>query len=227
MTYLGKGVYTLPSASRILKIDLGKMRRWVNGYTYRKSTNARSVKPLIKTEIEIHTDKVAISFLDLVELLFIKTFYEYGISISKIRNAADTASKLLNTSHPFAVRKMYTDGKGIFAKYAEENNDAHILDMLNQQFQIKEVIAPLLYECIDFDNYECAQKWWPLGKNNDVVLDPVRNFGRPILDRHNVRTELVYELYKAGHSLSEIREWYELDNTEVEAAIGFEQGLVA
>ena len=227
MTYLGKGIYTLPSASKIIKIDSQKMRRWVNGYTRQRNAEARYSEPLIKPEFEHGPDNAVLSFLDLMELLFIKNFVQHGISIQKIRKAAASAADLLDTSHPFAVRKMYTDGKGIFARYAEENRDSLLLDLICRQFQFDEVIAPLLYESIDFDVSDCARKWWPLGKDGNVVLDPQRNFGRPILDRHNVRTELIYELYKANRSVDEISDWYELDKGETEAAIGFEKGLAA
>jgi len=227
MTYLGKGIYTLPSASRIIKIDSQKMRRWVNGYTRQRDAEPHYSEPLIKPEFKHVPDNAVLSFLDLMELLFIKNFVQHGISIQKIRKAAASAAALLNTSHPFAVRKMYTDGKGIFARYAEENKDPLLLDLIHRQFQFDEVIAPLLYENIDFDVYDCARKWWPDGKNSGVVLDPQRNFGRPILDRHNVRTELIYELYKTNHSLDEISDWYELGKDEIEVAIGFEKGLAA
>jgi len=227
MGYLGKGIYALPDASRILKIDSQKMRRWVNGYTYQKNMERRPVGPLFQTEFEHDSDNTVLSFLDLVELLFIKSFVKHGVRIKKIREAAAAAAKLLDTRHPFAVRKMYTDGKEIFAKTARVNNDTSLLDLISKQFQLEEVIGSLLYECIDFDDYDFAQKWWPLGKTGDIVLDPSRNMGQPILDKRNVRTGLIYDLFKAKHDINEISEWYELDRAEIEAAIVFEEGLVA
>ena len=227
MTYIGKGIYPLITAAKILKINPQKMRRWIKGYTYPKNMEFHSSKPLFKIEFEYNSDDVVISFLDLAELLFIKTFVQYGISLQKIRKAAITASNLLNASHPFAIRKMFTDGKSIFAKIAQTENDTSLLDLLNKQFQLDEIVEPLLYECIDFNKYDYAEKWWPLGKRKDIVLDPTRNMGQPILNKYNVRTELIYELYKTNHSISEISEWYELDKKAIDTAINFEKGLVA
>jgi uncharacterized protein (DUF433 family) len=170
---------------------------------------------------------VIISFLDLAELLFIRTFIQHGISIQKIRKAAITASNLLNTSHPFAIKKMFTDGKSIFAKIAKKEDDLSLLDLINKQFQFDEIVEPILYECIDFNKYDYAERWWPLGKKKEIVLDPSRNMGQPILNKYNVRTELIYELYKTNHSINEIGEWYELDKKAIEAAISFEKGLAA
>ena len=227
MTYIGKGIYPLTSAAKILKVNPQKMRRWIKGYTYSKNMEYHSSKPLFQIEFEYDPDDVVISFLDLAELLFVKTFVQYGISLQKIRKAAIAASNLLNTSHPFAIKKMFTDRKTIFAKIAQEENDTSLLDLLNKQFQLDEVVEPILYECIDFNEYDYAEKWWPLGKKKDIVLDPSRNMGQPILNKYNVRTELIYELYKTNHSINEISEWYELDEKSIEAAISFEKDLAA
>jgi uncharacterized protein (DUF433 family) len=227
MIYIGKGIYTLTTASKILRINPQKMGRWIKGYTYQKNMEFRSSKPLIKTEFEYKQDDVNISFLDLAELLFIKAFIQYGISIQKIRKAAVAASNLLNTSHPFALRKMFTDGKSIFAKIAKEEKDTALLDLINKQYQFCKIIEPTLYECIDFDKYNNAERWWPQGKKKGIVLDPARNMGQPILNEYNVRTELIFELHKAGHSINEICDWYELDKNAVKTAINFEVDLAA
>jgi uncharacterized protein (DUF433 family) len=227
MTYFGKGIYTLSTAAKILKINPQKMRRWIKGYTYTKNMECHSRKPLFKTEFEYNSSDVIISFLDLAELLFINTFIQYGISIRKIRTAAIAASNLLDTSHPFAIRKMFTYGKSIFAEIAQREKDSSLLDLIYKQYQLKTIIEPTLYECIDFNKYDCAERWWPLGKKGNIVLDPSRNMGQPILNKYNVKTELIYDLYKTKHSINEISDWYELDTKAIEAAIKFEKGLVA
>jgi len=81
-------------------------------------------------------------------------FLPHGISIQKIRKAAIIASDLLKTSHPFAIRKMFTDGKSIFAEIAQKGNDPSLLDLLNKQFQLDKIIEPLLFKCIDFGKHD-------------------------------------------------------------------------
>jgi len=225
--YLGKGIYTLTTASKILGLSPHKMRRWVKGYTYVKNMEYYSKKPLFEPEFEYNPDDAIISFLDLIELLFIANFIKRGISIQKIRKATIVASELLNTSHPFAIRKMYTDGKSIFAQIAQKENISSLLDLINRQYQLEKIVEPSLYECIDFDNLDLAKKWWPMGRNNDIVLDPSRNLGQPIVNKYNVKTELIYELYKNNHSINEISKWYELDKNSIEMAINYEEKLVA
>jgi uncharacterized protein (DUF433 family) len=137
------------------------------------------------------------------------------------------ASELLDTSHPFAIRKMFTDGKSIFAEIAQKENISSLLDLINRQYQFEEIIEPILYGHIDFDNLDFAEKWWPMGRDEGIVLDPSRNMGQPILSKYNIKTELIYELYKTNHSINEISDWYELDKNSIETAINFEDQLVA
>jgi uncharacterized protein (DUF433 family) len=110
---------------------------------------------------------------------------------------------------------------------AEEEKDFSLIDLINKQFQLGKIVEPLLYECIDFNKYDHAERWWPLGKMNDIVLDPARNMGQPILNSYNIKTELIFELYKTNHRIEEISEWYELDKKAIETAIRFEKGFVA
>ena len=227
MTYFGKGVYTITTAAKILRMDQNKLRRWIKGYTYYKNKECHSKKPLLNIEFEYDPNDVIISFLDLTELLFINTFIQYGISVQKIRKAAITASNLLNTSHPFAIKKMFTDGKSIFADIALKDNDSSLLDLLTKQYQFRKIIEPLLYGCLDFNKNNYAEKWWPMGKNKDVVLDPSRNMGQPILNKFNIKTELIYDLYNTNHSIEEISDWYELDKNSIKTAISYEKGLAA
>jgi hypothetical protein len=91
MEYFGKGIYTLSTAAKILGMNSQRMRRWIKGYTYYKNKEYHASKPVFKTGFEYTPDDVVISFLDLAELLFIKSFIRYGISIQKIRKAIETA----------------------------------------------------------------------------------------------------------------------------------------
>ena len=122
---------------------------------------------------------------------------------------------------------MYTDGKSIFANIAKEENDTDILDLIKSQFQFAKIIEPTLFARIEFDNSDNAEKWWPQGKKGGVVLDPSRNMGQPIISKYNIKTELIYELYKTKHSIDDISDWYELDKNAIKAAICYEEGLAA
>ncbi len=59
------------------------------------------------------------------------------------------------------------------------------------------------------------------------MLDPARNFGRPIVDRHGVPTEVLANAVKAAGSVAEVARWYEVPEPEIQDAVEFEQRLAA
>jgi len=222
--YLGKGIYTYKDASSITGVRIESVRRWFDGYKDYKSN--RRIGPLIKREYQNTAHQKLISFLDLIELLFINAFHSYRVSLQSIRIAVNQASLLLKTDHPFATKKFYTDGKTILAEIIQ-GNDSALVDLIKQQYQISEIVFPLLYNCIDFRNYEVAQRYWPLGKDRGIVIDPSRNFGKPILNDLNVSVHTISDLLQSGHSEGEISEWYEIASQYIELAKEYELRLSA
>lgn len=53
----------------------------------------------------------AISFLDLIELAFIRDFRDAGLSMQVIRKAAQLAEGEWRENHPFCIKKFETDGE--------------------------------------------------------------------------------------------------------------------
>lgn len=125
------------------------------------------------------------------------------------------------------MKKIYTDGKSILAHIARESDTQELIDLIWKQYQFTEIVLPTLYECIDFNHYEVAERWWPLGREKGVVVDPARNFGKPIIDRINISVDLILDLYRSGHGVEAISDWYEIDKEHVELAISFNERLSA
>lgn len=227
MNYIGKGIYTISDIVRITGISASKIRRWSLGYKYTRNNLTYNIDPLFQHDFEQIDNKNSFSFLDMVEILFISTFEDSNISLQSVRKAAEAGSKLLNSSHPFAKKVFYTDGKTILARIAEENHDPDLIDLLKKQYQIDPIVLPTLYESLDFDHYDYASKFWPLGKSKKIVVDPSTNFGKPTVTFYNIPTDTILEMYKTGHSFKSISEWFEIDEISLKMAIEFEMRNVA
>lgn len=225
MKYIGNGIYTYKEASQLTNLSTGALRRWVEGYKHSNSNS--KVTPMLNSDYQKIESKQVISFLDLIEIIFIKAFHDYGISLQSIRFAVKRASKLLNSDHPFAMKKFYTDGKTIMAIITKDAKSQDLIDLIKKQYQIVDFILPGLYECIDFDNFDFAEKWWPKGKKSGIVVDPGRNFGHPIIDEVNISTSLIQELYDSGHSVDDIMEWYDIEPKYINMALNFQKRNIA
>jgi uncharacterized protein (DUF433 family) len=225
--YIGQGIYSIPDVSRLTSIDSRKIARWVRGYEYHNRTGSGAVEPVFGSDYDSVNGKVALSFLDMVEIRFVDAFRRHGVSWRAIRIASMKAAELLKCGHPFSMRKFLTDGRTIIARIAHEQNDIELIDLVTDQFEFDKIITPYLYEGLDFSKHDTATRWWPLGKKHSIVIDPQRNFGKPIIDRYNVPTFTIAASFKGNKSYSEIAKWFEIDPRSVKEAIEFERKLVA
>jgi len=213
-------IYYPAEVARFVKIHPSRVHRWLKGYEYTYESYRKKQKPIIKV-----IPKNYASFLDLVDLLFVKRFLDYGISLQKLRKALEEAKEILGTDH-FARESFFTDGKYICLQ-VRDKGDA-ILELLSGgQWVISNIIKQLAHQ-IDFDQITAlACRWFPLEKNRLVVLDPNRSFGRPIIERTGVPTETIYNLYLAEKKkIKPVCNWMSLSYDEVEAAIKFEEYLL-
>jgi len=224
---IGKGLYTIPEVSRWTGIPTAAVRRWALGYQAKSAQVIVHHPPVFTSELAGAETKVTLSFLDLVELLFIHEFRKHGISWKVIRKASESATSLLGTGHPFAQKKLYTDKKTIFVRMVNEVGDPDLLDLYRRQFEMEDIVLPLLYESLDFDHFDMATKWWPMGRTSEVVLDPTRNFGRPIMNSVRVPTETLYDAYLAEQSIERVAEWFEVLPSQVQEAVSFQEHRVA
>ena len=224
--YLGKGIYSIPEAARLTRLTSGQIRRWVRP---RSSTAATSDRrpPIVAPDFEVIDSRLSLSFLDLIEVLFVKSFRSYGVSWKAIRTASQSASRLLDSNHPFAQRRFFTDGIDILTRIGEEQTERELMNLVRSQYEFDEIVAPLLYENLDFGELDLARRWWPGGRSRDIIVDPHLNLGKPVVARYNIPTSVLYQLYLSQSSSSKVADWYEIDEEAVVAAVDFEAGLAA
>lgn len=46
------------------------------------------------------------------------------------------------------------------------------MDLINSQLEIASFVEPILRGVLDFSDYDRASKWWPMGRNGRIVIDP-------------------------------------------------------
>src|SRR5688572_30485935 len=116
---IGIGFYTVPEASRLLKIPAVNIRRWLGGYTYRRG-KALGVElaPLWTPQLPSDNGHLQLGFRDLIELRFVQAFKNAGLNLIVIRNCLEYARTLVGDERPFSTRLFRTDGKTIFLESA-------------------------------------------------------------------------------------------------------------
>jgi len=224
--FFNTGIYTVPDAARLTGVSTGRIRRWLRGYRYTSRQKAYASPALWHGQWEPIGHSLALGFLDLIEIRFVDAFLKAGVSWAMLRKAREKAHAMFKVSHPFCTNHFVTDGREIFVELHRETGEPSLLEIVKKQQVFAQIIKPFLKE-LEFEEESGVIRWWPLGDKRLVVLDPTRNFGRPIVAPHGVPTETLSNAVKASGSVAEVTRWFEVAEREVRDAVEYEQRLAA
>ena len=239
MADVGLGVYTLPEAARLIHAEPRLVRRWLKGYrhTHPGVEGQRTTSfspPLWATQYAGDPDfgVEAIGFLDLLELRVVKSFVDAGVALQVVRRCLERARSMFGTSHPLTSAQFRTDGRTIYLQSLREAESEDLLDLKSSQYAFKAVIKPSLFAGIDYDDDGQARRWFPAEHHSKlIVIDPERQFGKPMLTESAVPTRALYASYKAEGgdkaAAAMVARLFELPVKEVQAAVKFEADLQA
>ncbi len=229
---LGLGLYTRADAARLLGLSPGRVSSWVRGYRYAwgpKERRRRGMQPaVIKTDIPMIDSSLAVSFLELVELFVVKQFRDKNIPLQTVRVAWNHAARAFDTLHPFADRRVFTDGGSIFMALRDDDEAPDVLEISSRRMPFHVVAGPIFHESfqeIEFDDSTAlASRWWPRGRQTPIVLDPTIAFGAPVVWGTRVPTATLAR-YADARPIKEVADAFELPAEQVRAAVTFERQL--
>lgn len=222
---IGVGLYTVPEAARLTGAAPRTIRRWLTGYKYAYRGDTRTSPAVWVSDIGEIGGQLTLGFLDLVEIRFIRAFRRYGVSWPAIREAAKIACEMYRDRHPFSRHRFRTDGRRIFGEI-ETRGDVRLFDLNRQSWVFHEIVSPSLYHGFDFDDDQVV-RWFPLHPRKSIVIDPAFSFGRPIVTRERVPTQILAAAAKAEGSVDAVARWYAVSPQSVRAAIDFEKRAAA
>jgi len=211
---IGEGIFLVKDVATILNLDYDKVRRWILGYW-----DGHLAEGLNYTFGE--KKGKAINFYSLIEFYTFFKLREKGIGAAKIKALHKSLSERLNTPYPFAQAKdfyiedreykkfVFMEIDNGFWKY--DKRDKIYLSFINDNF----------LEKIQFDDNNLAIKFFPIGRDKNVVVDPPRQFGQPIVLGTNIKVETLYNLHKGGESDENICTLYNLSEDKVKDALSF------
>lgn len=228
----GTGIYTPRDAAALLGEQPATVRRWAWGYSRPRAGRPVRYPPLIATELPEVEGEKALTFVELVELLYVRAFQRLGVPWQLIRHAAALAAKILDTEHPFALRRLYVDPRGVYAELREADGSESLVHLVGEgQHAIAQIVRPYLNE-LEFDVNEVARRWWPMGKSAGVVVDPMIAFGAPVVEGVGMRASSLSDAYDAelptfgaAGAVKRVAWTYDIDPADVKTALGFREWL--
>lgn len=215
-------LYTIPRASRYLKIPQRTIRNWVSGWKYQTEVGQRVLDPVIRLP---KPDVPVLSFMNLVEAHVLGGMRRLeNVSFRKVRTGLGFLEKQFPSPHPLADRLFETDGVNIFIRDLDE-----LINISeNGQVEMKEVVSGYLRR-IDRNVNAGVIRLYPFLKKEPsydepkrVMIDPLVSFGRPVLVGTGVPTDVIAERFYAGDTFDDLAKDYDITPTQVEEALRYE-----
>lgn len=221
--FLGIGIYDVPDAARLTGISARRIRGWLRGYDDSRRRGTAKSSALWSPELPRIDGKMALGFLDLMEIRLVDRLIEKGLALQTVRKVLAVAQRETGSARPLSTTRFKTDGVSIFIEIGADSDDPVLLDLLQKQYAMKKVYEPLLID-LDF-NDERAIRWWPTGRKKEVVVDPSRSFGRPIVNEGSVPTDVLADAVLAEGSVGIVAKYFDVSVKAVRDAIAFEDRL--
>ncbi|MDB5204953.1 MAG: hypothetical protein JWR72_28 [Flavisolibacter sp.] len=205
---LGEGIFLTKDVAQILNLPYPRVRYWMNEMWSSRFGHGRLYA------FGDNRNK-AINFYTLIEFYTFSQLRLKGVSAKKIKEVHDCIAKDLKTPYPFA-QNVRTDGRGVWYEQLGELVKAD----RKRQIDLKKLLEPFLHR-IDFGKYGIAERYFPLDKSKNIVVDPKRQFGQVTVAGRNIRADIIFKLHLGGESIGNICTLYDLKVPQVRDAIRF------
>lgn len=214
---LERPTYGMTQVDRLLLLHSGTARRWIDGYT----RAGRAYPPVIRLT---PTGDDLVTWGEFVETRFLAEYRRKDIPMHHLRPTIEALRERFQTKYPLAHAQPFLQvwGRELVYEAQEEvglERQLYLVVLRNKQLVLADPAAHFI-DSIDFGAGEVAERVRPMAEVQEVVVDPLRQFGAPVV--RNVPTEVIAEQVRAGDSPTSIAQLYELAEQEVNAAVRYE-----
>ena len=215
-------LYTFSEAGRLAHVSPTTVRNWLLGY---KSDTGKLVPPLFHKS---NSDAAMVSFLQLVEVVVAGQFRKAErVSFKIVRQAHENAAAQWKLDYPFAHLRLEALGGHIVQRLREERLGRSLQALDNpQQWTLPGLVVETVQQ-MEYDAEEFAVRWYPVGKEYPIVVDPKVTSGVPTIVDRGVTIEVIHKRFKAGQKLDFIAQDFELEPDIVEEALRYAEQVAA
>jgi len=206
---IGTGIYDNADVSRLLETPRSTVAGWIRGYTYQALDGIRKSDPVVTLNQRLLT------FYDLIELFIVRQYRNAGVPLKEIREVGAALRERLNTPYPFASRRLWVDGKKLLEDYGLEYRHP-------SSGQVVFGFAKRFFSNLEFV-MDMPTKYYPLGPNKLIVVDPEMRFGQPVIKGTRTTSRSVFNAWSAElGDYSSIATWFNIPDQAVRDAVEVE-----
>lgn len=207
-------LYTYEEAAHLAHVSPQTVKNWLFGYTSKYG----DVSPLFDHPAK---DVAMVSFLQFIEIVVAAKFRKAEkISFKTVRRAYDNAKKEWELEYPFAHLKLEALGGHIVRSFHEvyPEDSFQTLDT-PEQWTLPSLVIDTIHQ---FDYVpDLVARWYPIGKNVPIIVDPRFNTGFPTILGRGVTVGVIHKRFKLGQRIDYLAEDFALDRNIVEEAVRY------
>jgi len=159
------------------------------------------------------------NFVNFDTLIHLYVFFQLkskGFSYKKIFDLYKTASEDQDTPFPFSEDlRIYTESKNFILS---KDGNYYTADE-KRQYYFNEIIEPLSNK-MEYSESGIL-KFYPLGKNKTVVIDPKVQLGAPTIDGTRINAKTIFKLHEAGENHNVISNIYNISEKQINDAVEY------
>lgn len=219
---LERPTYLMADVDSLLQLARGTARRWIDGY----ERGGRIYPPVVRPD---QTGDDVVTWGEFVEARLLAEYRRDGALMLNMHRAVVRLRVEFGTRYPLAHARPFleVDGRELLRRVQEEvgvESPYRLVVVRNNQA----VLAPESEDFVhsaEFSEMDgVVERLSPAADLKQVVFDPLRRSGTPVIRGRGVPTDVIAEQLRAGETIRSIVDSFELSPLEVEAAIRYELG---
>lgn len=217
--------YGAREAARILDLPLSTVRNWSFGQSGRLHVGQRRRFPAVIPAADARNR--LLSFANLCELHVLSAIRrEHRVSLPAVRKSLDYVRSQLGSDRPLLERDFLTNGVSLFVEHASELVDVSHDGQIALRGEFERALKR-----IERDRRGRPIRLFPFTRTREssdeqpplVAIDPTIAFGRPMLVKAGVKTEVIASRFNAGDQPADMAADYGVSVDEILEALRYER----
>jgi uncharacterized protein (DUF433 family) len=226
VSLLDRPVYTFREVDRLLGLNQGTARRWIDGY--RRS--GRQYEPIVR---ETPSADPWVTWGEFTETRLLSEYRDLNdIRIQKLRVVVEHLRQATGYRYPLAYAQPFLQPHGreivMRAQQAAELEEDLFVVVRTGQL----VMTPRAERFVQAATYESDPAGAQAGQKiavrfradpryPDVAIDPEQRSGRPTVVGRNILVTTLADMVLSGDGVDDVARWYDLSADQVQQAVDF------
>ena len=221
--------YRAKEVAYLLAVPDSTVRAWCFGQS--STDRARTARHFVSVIRAADAKNRLLSFSNLCEIHILAAITrKHHVPLQRVRKALDYVRHELNSARPLLDKEFQTNGLDLFLEHSGQLVNVSQYGQTALRGEFEQALAR-----VERDQRGSPVRLFPFtripGRSSEqptiVAIDPRIAFGRPVVAKARVATEVIADRFGAGDSPAEMAKDYGVEEEEILEALRYEQRLAA